>query len=137
MEPFEIMVSESQERMLCVCAPSKVAEVLALCEKWEVNGTAIGTVTEGNRFRILRGDEVVGDMPVTALVDECPVYDLEPVAPSVSMYPAPEPVALPEDPGGILVALLGSANLASKRWAFEQYDCLVGSRTVRRPEAAD
>ena len=90
------------------------------------------------RLRVFDGDALVGDMPVTALVDECPVYDLAPVAPSVSMYPAPEPVlASGLDAGGTLLALLRSANLASRRWAFEQYDCLVGSRTVRRPEQAD
>ncbi len=138
MEPFEIMISESQERMLCVVEPGKVDEVVAVCEKWLVNATAIGEVTTSRRLRVFDGDALVGDMPVTALVDECPVYDLEPVAPSVSMYPAPEPApGLPSDPGGLLLALLGSANLASRRWAFEQYDCLVGSRTVRRPEAAD
>jgi phosphoribosylformylglycinamidine synthase subunit PurL len=137
MEPFEIMISESQERMLCVVEPDKVDEVVAVCEKWLVNATAIGEVTTSRRLRVFDGDALVGDMPVTALVDECPVYDLEPVAPSVSMYPPPEPQALPADAGGILVSLLGSANLASRRWAFEQYDCLVGSRTVRRPEAAD
>ncbi len=138
MEPFEIMISESQERMLCVVEPGKVDEVVAVCEKWLVNATAIGEVTASRRLRVFDGDALVGDMPVTALVDECPVYDLEPVAPSVSMYPPPEPVpGLPTDPGGLLLALLGSANLASRRWAFEQYDCLVGSRTVRRPEAAD
>jgi phosphoribosylformylglycinamidine synthase subunit PurL len=137
MEPFEIMISESQERMLCVVEPHRVDEVVAVCEKWLVNATAIGEVTASRRLRVFDGDALVGDMPVTALVDECPVYDLEPVAPSVSMYPPPEPQALPADAGGILVSLLGSANLASRRWAFEQYDCLVGSRTVRRPEAAD
>jgi phosphoribosylformylglycinamidine synthase len=138
MEAFEIMISESQERMLCVVEPSRVDEVVAVCEKWLVNATAIGEVTATRRLRVFDGDALVGDMPVTALVDECPVYDLEPVAPSVSMYPPPEPVpGLPTNPGGLLLALLGSANLASRRWAFEQYDCLVGSRTVRRPEAAD
>jgi phosphoribosylformylglycinamidine synthase II len=138
MEPFEIMISESQERMLCVVEPDKVDEVVAVCEKWLVNATAIGEVTASRRLRVFDGDALVGDMPVTALVDECPVYDLEPVAPSVSMYPPPEPVpGLPSEPGALLLALLGSANLASRRWAFEQYDCLVGSRTVRRPEAAD
>jgi len=138
MEPFEIMISESQERMLCVVEPDRVDEVVAVCEKWLVNATAIGEVTSTRRLRVFDGEALVGDMPVTALVDECPVYDLAPVAPSVSMYPAPEPdPSLPADPGGILLALLGSANLASRRWAFEQYDCLVGSRTVRRPEAAD
>ena len=138
MEAFEIMISESQERMLCVVEPDRVDEVVAVCEKWLVNATAIGEVTDTRRLRVFDGGALVGDMPVTALVDECPVYDLAPVAPSVSMYPAPAPVPdLPADPGGILLALLGSANLASRRWAFEQYDCLVGSRTVRRPEQAD
>src|SRR4051795_4437637 len=138
MEAFEIMISESQERMLCVVEPERVDEVVAVCEKWLVNATAIGEVTATRRLRVFDDGALVGDMPVTALVDECPVYDLEPVAPSVSMYPAPEPVpGLPADPGGLLLSLLGSANLASRRWAFEQYDCLVGSRTVRRPEQAD
>jgi phosphoribosylformylglycinamidine synthase len=138
MEPFEIMISESQERMLCVVEPDKVDDVLALCAKWEVNATAIGEVTGSGRLRVYDGEALVGDLPVTALVDECPAYDLEPFQPSRPIYPAP-PRTLAEglDAGGTLLALLGSANLASRRWAFEQYDCLVGSRTVRRPEQAD
>ena len=64
MEPFEIMISESQERMLCVVEPERVADVLAVCEKWEVNATAIGVVTDTGRLRVLVGDEVVGDLPV-------------------------------------------------------------------------
>ena len=82
-------------------------------------------------------DELVGDMPVNALVDECPVYELEPVAPSVSMYPAPPARWSGLDPGKTLARCWARANLGSRRWAFEQYDCIVGSRTVRRPEAAD
>ena len=138
MEPFEIMISESQERMLCVVEPAQVDDVLAVCEKWEVNATAIGVVTDTRRLRVLVGDEVVGDLPVTALVDECPVYDLEPAPPSVPLYAAP-PRVLDDDAGAgaTLLALLGSANLASRRPVFEQYDCLVGSRTARRPEQAD
>ncbi|HEY6761583.1 MAG TPA: phosphoribosylformylglycinamidine synthase subunit PurL [Baekduia sp.] len=138
MEPFEIMVSESQERMLCVCEPAKVDAVLALCEKWEVGGTAIGVVTEGNRFRILRGEEVVGDMPVSGLVDDAPLYDLAPVKPAAGFYPAPRAVlGLEDDVRGALIALLSSPNLASRRPLFEQYDSIVQSRTVRRPEDAD
>ena len=138
MEPFEIMISESQERMLCVVEPERLTEVLAVCDKWEVNATAIGEVTEGDRLRVFDDGDLVGDLPVRALVDECPAYDLEPAPPAVPIYPAPRrtlPGGL--DAGGTLLALLGSANLASRRWAFEQYDCIVGSRTVRRPEAAD
>jgi phosphoribosylformylglycinamidine synthase subunit PurL len=138
MEPFEIMISESQERMLCVVEPSLVDEVIAVCAKWEVNATAIGVVTDTRRLRVLVGDEIAGDLPVTALVDECPAYDLEPAPPSVPLYHAP-PRVLPDDaaPDETVRALLGSANLASRRPVFEQYDAIVGSRTARRPEQAD
>ena len=138
MEPFEIMISESQERMLCVVEPARVEAVIAVCEKWEVNATAIGVVTDTGRLRVLVGDEVAGDLPVTALVDECPAYDLEPAPPTSPLYPAP-PRMLDEglDPGETLLALLGSANVASRRPVFEQYDCIVGSRTARRPEQTD
>jgi phosphoribosylformylglycinamidine synthase subunit PurL len=138
MEPFEIMISESQERMLCVVEPGRLDAVLAVCDKWEVNATAVGEVTDSGRLRVFDGEQLVGDLPVTALVDECPAYDLEPLEAATPVYPPPARV-LDEglDAGGTLLALLGSANLASRRWAFEQYDCLVGSRTVRRPEQAD
>ncbi|WP_037408842.1 phosphoribosylformylglycinamidine synthase subunit PurL [Candidatus Solirubrobacter pratensis] len=138
LEPFEIMVSESQERMLCVVEPEKLDDVLAVCARWDVNATAIGEVTGTRRLRVFDGEMLVGDMPVTALVDECPVYDLEPAEPAVSVYPVPDAVIDPgADPERTLLELLSSANLASRRWAFEQYDAVVGSRTVRRPEQAD
>jgi phosphoribosylformylglycinamidine synthase subunit PurL len=138
MEPFEIMISESQERMLCVVEPERVDDVRGVCAKWEVNATAIGVVTDSGRLRILAGGEVVGDLPVPALVDECPVYDLEPAPPAAPLYPPP-PRSLPEGlaPADTLRALLGSPNLASRRPVFEQYDWLVGSRTARRPAEAD
>src|SRR4051812_21707116 len=137
MEPFEIMISESQERMLCVVEPDRLDAVLAVCARWEVNATAIGEVTDGDRLRVFDAETLVGDLPVTALVDECPAYDLEPARPALPIYPSPARVLGTLPPGDTLVALLGSANLASRRWAFEQYDCIVGSRTVRRPGAAD
>src|SRR5437660_10540577 len=89
MEPFEIMVSESQERMLCVVEPRRLDAVRALCGRWEVRASVIGEVTTSQRLRVLAGGDVVGDMPVEALVDECPVYDLEPQRPSSSVYPQP------------------------------------------------
>ena len=87
---------------------------------------------------MLVGDEVVGDLPVTALVDECPAYDLAPAPPTVPLYDAP-PRMIEDDLGAAetLLALLGSANVASRRPVFEQYDSIVGSRTARRPEQAD
>jgi phosphoribosylformylglycinamidine synthase subunit PurL len=138
MEPFEIMVSESQERMLCVVEPALVEDVLAVCARWEVRATDIGVVTDSRRLRVLRGDEELGDLPVEALVDDCPLYDLAPAEPSERVYPHP-PRRLADDgsPAAVLLALLGSSNIASKRFAFEQYDPIVGSRTVRRPQAAD
>jgi phosphoribosylformylglycinamidine synthase len=138
MEPFEVMVSESQERMLCVIEPADLDAVLALCEKWEVAGAAIGRVTEGGRMRVLRGDEVLGDMPVRALVDDCPLYDLAPQKPSEPVYPAPR-ARLAGDVGAraALLALLASPNIAGRRPLFERYDPVVQSRTVRRPEEAD
>jgi phosphoribosylformylglycinamidine synthase II len=138
MEPFEIMVSESQERMLCVVEPARTDEVIAVCERWETTATVIGEVTDSGRLRVLAGDRVVGDMPVPALVDDCPLYDLASEAPSAPIYPAPrrEP-GVGDDPGDTLLALLRSPNVASRRPLWEQYDCLVGSRTVRRPDEAD
>jgi len=138
MEPFEIMISESQERMLCVVEPEKLDQVLAVCEKWEVRATAIGVVTDTRRLRVLQGGEIVGDMPVEALVDDCPLYDLEPEQPSEPIYaPPPARIAPGASAGDTLLAVLGSYNVASKRWAYEQYDTLVGSRTATRAGAGD
>jgi phosphoribosylformylglycinamidine synthase subunit PurL len=138
MEPFEIMVSESQERMLCVCEPDRVDEVLAVCELWEVHGTAIGEVTASGQMRVFDGERLVGDMPVAALVDDCPLYDLEPERPDGPLYPPAPPLLAPEvEPTEALLALLRSPNLASRLPLFRQYDWLVQSRTVRRPEEAD
>jgi len=137
MEPFEIMVSESQERMLCVVEPARVDDVLAVCAKWETTATAIGEVTDSGRLRVLSGGDVVGDMPVEALVDDCPLYDLAPEKPSAPIYPAPRRTLDTDDPAAILPALLRSANIADRRPVFEQYDCVVQSRTVRRPDDAD
>jgi len=138
MEPFEVMVSESQERMLCVVEPRNVDAVLAVCEKWEVNGAAIGEVTDTGRMRVLRDGEPLGDMPVRALVDDCPLYDLAPAKPEHPLYDPPAAVlAADSSPLQTLLALLASPNLASRRPLFEQYDSIVGSRTIRRPEQAD
>jgi phosphoribosylformylglycinamidine synthase II len=138
MEPFEVMVSESQERMLCVVEPQLADEVLAVCEKWEVNATVIGEVTRTQTFRIFKDDELVGELPVPLLVDDCPLYDLEPARPTTPLYVGGEQqVATDADPATTLKALLASANIASRRPVFEQYDPVVQSRTVRRPEQAD
>jgi phosphoribosylformylglycinamidine synthase II len=148
LEPFEVMISESQERMLAVVEPAKLDEVVATCERWQTGVGAIGEVTDTGHLRVLDDGVEVGDVPVSALVDECPLYDLDPEEPEGWMYGNSETldelVALsagrsadPGDPSAILRALLASSNVASKRWAFQQYDSVVGSRTARRPEDAD
>ena len=123
MEPFEIMISESQERMLCVVEPERVDDVLAVCAKWEVNATAIGEVTSSDRLRVFDGEALVGDLPVSALVDECPAYDLEPLEPSRPLYPAPEAVLAGDLSAGD--TLLGAAGQRQPRVAP------VGVRAVR------
>jgi phosphoribosylformylglycinamidine synthase subunit PurL len=137
MEAFEIMVSESQERMLAVVEPARVDEVRAICEKWQTGSAEIGAVTDSGAIRVLREGEVVGEMPVEALVDGCPLYDLEPAEPEGWIYGNRATLAPVATAAEELLALLAAPSIASKRWAFEQYDSLVGSRTVRRPEAAD
>ena len=106
--------------------------------RWEIACAAIGLVTDSRRLRVLRGQELLGDMPVEGLVDECPLYELSPRRPHQGVYPPPLRT-LPDDvgPRETLLALLGSPNLASRRPLFEQYDSIVQSRTVRRPAEAD
>jgi len=137
MEPFEIMVSESQERMLAVVEPGKVEEVLALCTKWQTDSAVIGEVTDTGAFRILKNGEVVGDIKVHDLVDGCPLYNLEPGEPAEWIYPNYVTLREGADASEITLCLLGSPSIASKRWAYDQYDSVVGSRTVLRAGAAD
>ena len=115
MEPWEIMISESQERMVAVVSPEQVEAVRAVCERWELPCTVIGEVTDHGELRAFDGDEIVGSIPAALLTDECPRYDVE---------RTPHPV----EP-----AVVDPVNDAPKDWVFEQYDQLVGSRTVRRP----
>jgi phosphoribosylformylglycinamidine synthase len=130
MEPWEIMISESQERMVAVVEPDRLDEVLAVLAKWELGCAVIGEVTGSGRLRCLHGGEVVGDVPARFLTDECPRYrvETEPRPLAEPVPPSPHEAA-PED----LLALLASPNVASRAWIYEQYDQLVLSRTVRRP----
>jgi len=119
MEPWEVMISESQERMVAVVRPQMLDALRTVCARWELPCTAIGEVTGHRELRAYWADEVVGSIPATLLTDECPRYQLQ-QAPPVDEWPEP-PRSLSDE------------NRASKRWIFEQYDQLVGSRTVRRP----
>jgi phosphoribosylformylglycinamidine synthase len=129
MEPWEIMISESQERMVAVVREQMLESVQAVCARWELPCTVIGAVTDTQRLRAFVDDELVGDIPAGFLTDECPRYELE------TRPRAKTPAAAPwaPDHDDALRALLASPNVRSKRWIYEQYDHLVGSRTVRRP----
>ena len=134
MSPAEILVSESQERMLAVVEPGDVDVVVAICrELFDLDATDIGEVTEGDRLVATAGGEVVVDIPAHFLADDAPVYE-------VPQTPAPAPVPLdlatvpqPADLATAWLDLLGRPTIASKRWVYEQYDSLVGADTIRRP----
>lgn len=135
MEPFEIMISESQERMLAVVEPERLAEVQEVCARWDLDCNVIGTVVEGENLRCLHHGTVVGDIPVQALVDDCPRYALDPVRPDRLADASLDPAALPDapDPTMALEQLLAAPNVASKRAVYQQYDQIVGGSTVIRP----
>lgn len=133
MRPEEILVSESQERMLAVVEPSRVDEVVAVCDHYELHATVIGEVTEGDRLVAVANGAPVADIPARMLADDAPEYD-------VPINPAPAPVALnlssvpePADLAAAWLGLLAHPNIASKRWVYQQYDQLVGANTIRRP----
>jgi phosphoribosylformylglycinamidine synthase len=138
MEPFEIMVSESQERMLCVVETAAVEAVMSVCRHWEVDASVIGSVNDSGFIRVMRGAELLGEMPVRALVDDCPLYPLDPERPAEQAYPPPPPVLEASSTHqAALLALLASPNLTGRTPLFQQYDSLVQSRTVRPPGQAD
>jgi phosphoribosylformylglycinamidine synthase II len=132
MEAWEILCSESQERMLALVDPDRVDEVVATCARWGVDATAIGAVTGDQQLVFERHGTVVHDAPAAALADEGPVYQ-RPVAPWV--HPHADEDADAEPPPGDLhdaaMAVLTSPNLVPPRWITEQYDSVVGSATVQ------
>ncbi|HET9851167.1 MAG TPA: phosphoribosylformylglycinamidine synthase subunit PurL [Candidatus Limnocylindrales bacterium] len=146
MEPFEIMISESQERMLAVVLPERFADVAAVCERWGIRCALIGVVTDDGDITIveggLDGGRAIARIPARSLTSDAIVHDRVAAAPERRRL-APAPGApevasdqLPErgmDPGAVLLALLGSPNLASRRAVFEQYDATVGASTIAGP----
>jgi phosphoribosylformylglycinamidine synthase II len=130
MEPWEIMISESQERMVAVLRPEFAAAVAAVCDRWELAHAVIGEVTETGALRALHGGDVVGDIPAELLTEQAPRYRVETVPRPVPA--ASRPIDAPPA-GDALLELLASPNVRSRAWIYRQYDHLVGSRTVRRP----
>jgi phosphoribosylformylglycinamidine synthase len=115
MEPWEIMISESQERMVAVVRPQMLDAVRRVCGQWELSCTPIGDVTDTGDLRALHEGTPVGEIPAQLLTDECPRYEVD------------------SEPHPFEYGDVSPANAQSKAWIYEQYDQLVGSRTVRRP----
>jgi phosphoribosylformylglycinamidine synthase II len=130
MEPWEVMISESQERMVAIVRPQMLEAAEEILDRWELHHAVIGDVTDGGELRAYRDGELVGAIPARLLTDECPRYDL-----ALEPRPATAAREIVERPSSqdALVELLASPNLRSREFVYRRYDQLVGSRTVRRP----
>ncbi|MBH0236903.1 phosphoribosylformylglycinamidine synthase subunit PurL [Methylobrevis albus] len=133
MTAYEMMLSESQERMLMVLEPAKEAEAKAIFAKWELDFAVVGVTTDDLRFRIRHQGEVVADLPIKDLGDQAPEYDRPWTVP-----PRPAPLHAADVPGpadvaAALLSMIGSPDMASRRWVFEQYDSLVQGNTAQIP----
>ncbi|MCB2155013.1 phosphoribosylformylglycinamidine synthase subunit PurL [bacterium] len=137
MSAYEIMLSESQERMLAVCEPARVSEALEVCERWECGGVVIGEVTDSGHMVVRHRGGIVADIPAAPLTEEAPVYHPEsddPILPQpVPTIPTVERASV----GKWLLRLLASPTVASKRWAWRRYDHMVQTNTVVRPGDGD
>ncbi|MCW2545107.1 MAG: putative phosphoribosyl formylglycinamidine synthase [Frankiales bacterium] len=138
MDPTEVLASESQERMLAIVTPANLEKVLAIAEKWGVIATAIGEVAEGDRLQILWHGEPVVDVVPGTLADDGPIYERPTARPAdldaLNSHPLPP---YPEASKELLLSMIASPNLCSKRWVVEQYDRIVmGNSVLAWPEDA-
>jgi phosphoribosylformylglycinamidine synthase subunit PurL len=136
MTPYEIMLSESQERMLCIIDKGHEDEVASVFKKWGLNAIVIGDVTDDGFVQVYEGDKLVARVPAKSLADECPTYALEMEEPeyvrlaqSVDLSVLPEPA----DHNETLLSLLASPSIASKEWVYDQYDHMVQTNTAANP----
>jgi phosphoribosylformylglycinamidine synthase subunit PurL len=138
MEAFEILTSESQERMLAICRPDRVGAVHEVCRRWGLASSAIGHLRSGGALRVRMSGDMVAEVPARALADEGPVYERPERRPAwLDRVREDDPAAVPFD-GSLedaLFAVLGSPSVASMRWAVEQYDSIVQGGTVVGPGA--
>jgi phosphoribosylformylglycinamidine synthase II len=133
MEAFEILTSESQERMLAIVHPSKLDEVRAVCSRWGLSTAVIAELTEGGGLTMRLGGELVVRVPARSLADDGPEYDRPHEAPQTPSGEDPTFLPFEGDLTEAFLAVLSSPNVASKRWAFEQYDQRVQGNTVDGP----
>lgn len=140
MTPYEVLLSESQERMLVVAKKGKEEEVQAIFEKWGLEAVVIGQVTDDGYLTIKEGIDVVAHLPAKALTELCPLYTREAREPAyLAQAQEYDLSALPEkeDYSQTLLALLGTPTIASKEWIYQQYDYMVGLNTVVGPGGCD
>ncbi len=136
MTPYEIMLSESQERMLLVATRGRETEIRDIFAKWELDAVEIGAVTGDGVLRVRSHGRVVAEVPVKALADEAPVYEKPTARPAwQDALEAFDPLSLPVsiEPEAVLLALLASPGIASKEWVYRQYDQQVGTNTLVLP----
>jgi len=133
MSAYEMMLSESQERMLMVLRPEMEADAQAIFEKWGLDFAIVGRTTDDLRFRVFHGGEVVADLPIKELGDEAPEYD-RPWRETGLYSPLPaNRVTEPDDYGETLLSLVGSPNNSARRWVYEQYDTLIQGNSLQLP----
>nr|WP_319485716.1 phosphoribosylformylglycinamidine synthase subunit PurL [uncultured Cohaesibacter sp.] len=133
MTPYEMMLSESQERMLMVLHPEKREAAEAVFRKWELDFAECGMTTDTLRFRIFHQGEMVADLPIKELGDEAPEYDRPWVETPKAAKLDNATVEAPKDLLESLVAMVGCKNLSSRRWVWEQYDTMIQGNTKQRP----
>src|SRR6266700_1029733 len=133
MTAYEMMLSESQERMLMVLKPEKEAQAEAIFRKWGLDFAVVGETTPTKRFIVKHRDAVMADLPIKELGDEAPVYERPFTEPAKQPVIAPGQVPAPSSLADALEKLIGSPDLCSKRWVFEQYDHAILGNTVQRP----
>ena len=130
MTPYEMMLSESQERMLMVLHPDKEAAARAVFEKWELDFATVGKTTDDLRFRVMWQGKEVANLPIKELGDEAPEYDRPWVEPA---KPAPVTDVPRMDIADALLRLIGGHQVSSRRWVYEQYDTLIQGNSLQRP----
>jgi len=133
MTAYEMMLSESQERMLMVLDPAKEPEAGAIFRKWGLDFAIVGETTDDLRFRVVHHGEEVANLPIKELGDQAPEYDRPHAEPKGPAPVDPASIEAPADYGEALVKILGSPDMASRRWIWEQYDHLVQGQTIQRP----
>ncbi|UUP19236.1 phosphoribosylformylglycinamidine synthase subunit PurL [Nitratireductor thuwali] len=130
MSAYEMMLSESQERMLMVLRPDKRGEAEAIFRKWGLDFAVVGKTTDDLRFRILHQGEEVANLPIKELGDEAPEYDRPWIVPAA---PAPLGAVPQTNAADALLKLIGSPDLSSRRWVWEQYDTLIQGNSLQIP----